>query len=145
MNLKYTIQDVRNYLLLIENVNNKDFKINTKDLSDFRISFAICCDQIFTEIEAEKALITLERAERFIPFIENTARIEANKYISKRKIRFQVFQKHGKFCLKCGSGHRIALDHILSVAKGGSNSINNLQPLCCICNSQKGTKLIDYR
>jgi 5-methylcytosine-specific restriction endonuclease McrA len=38
-----------------------------------------------------------------------------------------------------GGGSVITVDHIVAIAKGGPNSIANLQPLCYSCNSRKGT------
>ena len=38
-------------------------------------------------------------------------------------------------------GSVITVDHIVPLARGGSNSIENLQPLCSSCNSAKGAKL----
>lgn len=48
-------------------------------------------------------------------------------------------------CLKCGSKSDLTIDHIVSVADGGSNSHDNLQCLCRKCNSIKGDYPEDYR
>jgi 5-methylcytosine-specific restriction endonuclease McrA len=50
-------------------------------------------------------------------------------------------------CLRCGaSGTDVPLtkDHIVPLAKGGTNCASNLQPLCRVCNSWKGNREIDF-
>lgn len=146
VSLNYTIQDLKNYIELIENYNNKFFKIDVKNIHDYRISFAILCDVIFDDNVAEKALSSLNVAERnSIVIVSDNKRKEANIYISKKHIRKEVFRLHGNCCLKCGSKYKLSLDHIIPICKGGENCITNLQPLCKNCNSSKGSKIIDYR
>lgn len=48
----------------------------------------------------------------------------------------------GGRCQLCGSTERISIDHILPIAKGGSNEIRNLQPLCIPCNCRKNAKIL---
>jgi len=146
MDLKYTIQDLKNYIELLENYNNKSFKIAIKDIHDYRISFAILYDSILDNESAEKALSSLNVAEKNSAFIfSDNKRKEANIYISKKNIRKDVFRIHGNCCLKCGSKYKLSLDHIIPICKGGKNCLTNLQPLCKNCNSSKGSKIIDYR
>ena len=57
----------------------------------------------------------------------------------------EVLVKYGEFCLHCGSTEHITIDHVIALSQGGSNTKNNLQPLCKTCNCSKGIKAIDYR
>lgn len=47
--------------------------------------------------------------------------------------------------MKCGATDDIVKDHIEPVYSGGSDAIDNLQPLCRTCNSAKGPDTTDYR
>lgn len=54
----------------------------------------------------------------------------------------------GETCVRCESGKGLAgvvKDHIVPVYQGGSDAINNLQPLCARCNASKGPEGIDFR
>lgn len=51
----------------------------------------------------------------------------------------------GHRCVKCGSGESIEKDHITPLYLGGSDSIENLQPLCQHCNVSKGADCTDHR
>jgi len=53
---------------------------------------------------------------------------------------------HEGRCACCGvNGVVLTKDHIVPLSKGGSNSAINLQPLCCSCNSSKGTRIVGFR
>ena len=65
-------------------------------------------------------------------------------------------QQYGRRCLACGCnetelallGRKLVPDHVLAIANGGTNSIDNIQPLCHGkkgCNNRKHTRFIDYR
>jgi len=47
-------------------------------------------------------------------------------------------------CLCCGKQGKLTEDHIRSLFCGGSDYIENIQPLCQSCNSRKHTKTISY-
>lgn len=48
-------------------------------------------------------------------------------------------------CLKCGSSDDITPDHVVPLSRGGSNWIDNIQPLCRSCNARKHVDDTDYR
>lgn len=65
-------------------------------------------------------------------------RISVKDYVS-------ILEEYGQRCLKCGSENNIVLDHIVPLGEGGSNTVDNLQPLCYQCNHEKGVEIVDYR
>ena len=59
---------------------------------------------------------------------------------------FALSEHFGNRCLSCGTQSRpLTADHVIPLSKGGSNTIENIQPLCGPCNARKGTKDTDYR
>lgn len=54
--------------------------------------------------------------------------------------------RYGNRCLFCGRTNRpLTKDHVLPVTKGGTDTIDNIQPLCGPCNSSKSARHIDFR
>jgi 5-methylcytosine-specific restriction endonuclease McrA len=51
----------------------------------------------------------------------------------------------GSMCLRCLKHEHLTEDHVIPLSKGGSDSIENIQPLCQSCNSIKHVASTDYR
>lgn len=51
----------------------------------------------------------------------------------------------GHRCLCCGKKRKLTRDHVVPLSQGGTDDIDNIQPLCGPCNSSKNAKVIDYR
>jgi 5-methylcytosine-specific restriction endonuclease McrA len=55
-------------------------------------------------------------------------------------VRKYVFQRDNYRCQSCGETNQetqLTIDHIIPLAKGGSNDLSNLQTLCLKCNQSK--------
>jgi 5-methylcytosine-specific restriction endonuclease McrA len=57
----------------------------------------------------------------------------------RESLRAQAFRMYGKTCNYCGEiGNEV--DHVIELASGGDNTIENLQVLCKACHKAKTAK-----
>lgn len=63
------------------------------------------------------------------------ARRKANGVFSISKKELERLNR-GR-CFYCGTTERITIDHVVAIARGGTDSIGNLVPACKSCNSRK--------
>lgn len=81
----------------------------------------------------------------YIPGVEppSMTRRETIRYdfVRLRKARYEELAKrNGEYCQWCGATSGLSVDHIIAVANGGGNELDNLQLLCRSCNSRKGAR-----
>lgn len=76
--------------------------------------------------------------------VRRARKYNSNEHFTQKQFR-ELCQKHGNKCLCCKEVKNLQADHIVPIARGGSDGIENIQPLCKICNIKKGTKTIDFR
>jgi hypothetical protein len=48
-------------------------------------------------------------------------------------------------CIACEESVADSIDHVVSFTNGGTNTYDNIQPMCLRCNLKKGTKEVDFR
>jgi hypothetical protein len=58
-----------------------------------------------------------------------------------RDVRQRVWQTYGGMCVECSATDYLEFDHIVPVARGGSNAEQNIQLLCRKCNLTKSDKI----
>lgn len=111
--------------------NNKKWKVQNEE------KYKIYCKEYtkkYNLTEEGKKNNTLRRYKRRM-LVNELDNIDYN--LLKEK-----FAKLGNKCIICGNKD-ITIDHIIPVSKGGTNDIDNLQPLCKSCNSSKGNKTME--
>ncbi|WP_420635223.1 HNH endonuclease [Candidatus Palauibacter sp.] len=58
------------------------------------------------------------------------------------EVRAFVWRRDDGTCVRCGAEENLQFDHIIPVAKGGGNAMDNIQILCADCNRQKSDSIV---
>jgi hypothetical protein len=84
----------------------------------------------------------LEKLRREVEVFENVETGGRNtREPIPQQVQMFVWQRDEGRCVKCGSQERLEYDHIIPLAKGGSNTERNIQLLCETCNRAKGSSI----
>lgn len=139
-----------------------------KRMKDGHAAYCIFCDKIAkAEYYQRNREVTMERVARWQSENSNAVRLYKKEWKrrnphSNRKYKLtrkmlesvehfteaewtELLEAHGGRCLACDATDNLTADHVIPLTLGGSNHITNIQPLCMVCNSKKGVKVIDYR
>jgi 5-methylcytosine-specific restriction endonuclease McrA len=57
----------------------------------------------------------------------------------------RLYAEYENRCVCCGKKGKLGPDHVIPLSRGGSNFINNIQPMLLSCNLRKGNRSTDYR
>ncbi len=58
-----------------------------------------------------------------------------------REVRRAVWARDGGRCVACGASFDLQYDHVIPLALGGADTVENLQILCAPCNREKGAAI----
>lgn len=87
-------------------------------------------------LSEEKAFIKMQREIELFQKLEKKS--PCNREPIPDDVRIFVWRRDDGRCVRCGSDHNLEYDHIIPIAKGGSNTERNIQLLCESCNRTKG-------
>ena len=110
--------------------------------------WTLCSDgRLYHHVVAEQAIDAWDKRRRAREAREGDAerlrRWRRDRRISDKdweRLRAEVFARDGGKCVRCGSTEDLHCDHILELANGGTNDIDNLMTLCRSHHSAKTAK-----
>jgi 5-methylcytosine-specific restriction endonuclease McrA len=98
-------------------------------------------DALIAEAEAKEAERHRRERVAWAKAVVEAPRDATPRTGLSRDVQVAVFERDGGRCVACGSTRLLQFDHVIPLAMGGSNSIDNLQVLCDECNRRKGGTL----
>jgi len=88
--------------------------------------------------DLEAILIGLVRKHKYL--LSESYSSSQSRHIPD-EVRRAVWDRDGGRCVRCGATQYLEFDHLIPHAKGGANTVNNVQLLCRGCNSHKSDRI----
>ena len=92
----------------------------------------------YERLLAERHIAEANR-EQLVP--EGRPSAKPERQAIPQSVRREVWRRDEAKCCQCGGRERLEFDHIIPVAKGGSNTARNIELLCEECNRRKSAGL----
>lgn len=90
--------------------------------------------------ESQEINILRRKISNLITAIENKPTSNNRKRIPD-DIQMAVFSRDNGQCVKCDAQSELHFDHLIPISKGGSDTVENLQILCRMCNQRKSNNI----
>ena len=132
-----------NYRAYIDNLSVIEAKVEASSANIERLKSKLAIEEHNRKTHIRAIEVACELASAVESLCYPHARAEANKAISNKGLRLEVFSRDRKRCRHCGTSRDLTIDHIVPVRFGGDSSVDNLQTLCRSCNSRKGSKVTE--
>jgi hypothetical protein len=98
-----------------------------------------------------EAIKTIDDIPVFLQKIKEMVHDKEQRKIRTKRLRSEIIanydtffmllsRRDGTYCQYCQSTDNLQIDHVIAIANGGDNALDNLQLLCRPCNSKKHDK-----
>jgi len=132
-----------------EEINTKARQRRRQDLEHYREIGRKSREKYSDERNAYQRKYSKANRDKLTLYTNNRRARKLEAEGSHTDKEWQELKAFYKFkCLRCGKQEpeiKLTRDHVIPLTQGGSDSIDNIQPLCTRCNSKKNYKHIDYR
>lgn len=133
----YTVH--KGHTRLVEAKHSPEWRWSSSNLRSLPLHLA----HNFGMTEMAQSFALHEELRRLAGGRDNLAPVEREQAKIPPLLRSLVL-KRDEVCLLCGSDEELEVDHIVPVARGGGNHIENLRVLCGPCNRAKSDEFAGH-
>jgi 5-methylcytosine-specific restriction endonuclease McrA len=105
------------------------------------VSYLLELVRIYAQARESSERITFDMVTQALKTMESDEQANQRREAIPSEVKREVWRRDEGKCAKCGSRENLEYDHIIPVAKGGSNTVRNIELLCEACNRSKSDSI----